>query len=109
MNYMNGPMLAFIFPETDSRKIPMEVILYWVQHGLMFINSIYLLRLKHEETGVSQYSVPPLFDISWNIFSYAWLMVYHFALLVSLAIVSTIYDWFLTDIDILSPFQSSNL
>lgn len=88
MNYMNGPMLAFIFPETDSRRIVMEMILYWVQHGLMFINSIYLLRLKHEGTGASLYPVPPLFDFSWNIFSYAWLMIYHFAVLVSLAIVS---------------------
>lgn len=87
---MNGPILAFLFPETDSRKIAMEVILYWAQHGLIFINSIYLLRLKYEESGVSLYSVPPLFDFTWDIFSYAWLMVYHFAVLVSLAIVSRV-------------------
>lgn len=66
----------------------MEVILYWAQHGLMFINSIYLLRLKYEGSGVSQYSMPPLSDLTWNIFSYAWLMIYHFAVLVSLAVVS---------------------
>lgn len=91
---MNGPMLAFIFPETDSRKIPMEAILYWVQHGLMFINTIYLLRLEHSESGVRQYSVEPLFDWTWNIFSYACLMIYHFGLLVSLAVVSHCFSIF---------------
>lgn len=44
MNYLNGPLLAYIFPEIDSRTIPLEAITYYVQHGLMFVIPIYLLR-----------------------------------------------------------------
>lgn len=44
IHYMNGPLLAFLFPEHDSRKITFELPTYYVQHGLMFIIPIYLLR-----------------------------------------------------------------
>lgn len=44
MMYLNGPLLAFIFPETDSRQLPLEAAVYWIQHALMVIIPIYLLR-----------------------------------------------------------------
>lgn len=43
MNYLNGPVLAMIFPETDSRILPVEIASYWIQHGIMFIIPMYLL------------------------------------------------------------------
>lgn len=43
MNYLNGPVLAMILPETDSRILPVEIASYWIQHGLMFIIPMYLL------------------------------------------------------------------
>lgn len=42
---MNGPFLAFVLPETESRQFYMETATYWLQHGLMTIIPIYLLRL----------------------------------------------------------------
>lgn len=45
VNYLNGPLLAFLFPEHDSRRITFELPTYYVQHGLMFVIPIYLLRL----------------------------------------------------------------
>ncbi|KAF9822976.1 hypothetical protein SFRURICE_018150 [Spodoptera frugiperda] len=36
LNLLNGPLLAFLFPETASRKIFAEAALYWIQHGMMF-------------------------------------------------------------------------
>lgn len=44
VNYLNGPLLAFLFPEHDSRKITFELATYYVQHGLMFVIPAYLLR-----------------------------------------------------------------
>lgn len=44
LHYMNGPLLAFLFPEHDSRRITFELPTYYVQHGLMFVIPIYLLR-----------------------------------------------------------------
>lgn len=44
LNYLNGPLLAFLFPEHDSRKITFELPTYYVQHGLMFVIAAYLLR-----------------------------------------------------------------
>lgn len=44
IHYLNGPLLAFLFPEHDSRRITFELPTYYVQHGLMFVIPIYLLR-----------------------------------------------------------------
>ncbi|XP_059622229.1 transmembrane protein 164 [Phlebotomus argentipes] len=75
MNYLNGPLLAFLFPETDSRQQAMEATVYWIQHGLMFIIPVYLLRLG----GV--YTMEPLSDVSWNVISYSICLIYHFVIL----------------------------
>lgn len=66
LNYLNGPLLALIFSETETRmvsankivftqltfigtctffKLPLEATVYWVQHGMMFVVPYYLLRL----------------------------------------------------------------
>lgn len=44
LNFLNGPLLAFLFPEHDSRRITFELANYYIQHGLMFVIPIYLLR-----------------------------------------------------------------
>lgn len=44
INYLNGPLLAFLFPEHESRKITFELPTYYIQHGLMFVIPVYLLR-----------------------------------------------------------------
>lgn len=44
INFLNGPLLAFLFPEHESRRITFELPTYYIQHGLMFVIPIYLLR-----------------------------------------------------------------
>ncbi|XP_053688272.1 uncharacterized protein LOC128737621 [Sabethes cyaneus] len=80
MNYLNGPLLAFMFPETDSRQLPMEAAIYWIQHALMCIIPIYLLR-----TG-GVYNMEAMNDFTWNTIGYAAIIIYHFAFLQIVAI-----------------------
>ncbi|XP_061514675.1 transmembrane protein 164 isoform X1 [Anopheles gambiae] len=75
MNYLNGPLLAFMFPETDSRQLPLESSIYWIQHALMCIIPIFLLK----SGGV--YNMEPLNDFTWNVIGYATLILYHFGIL----------------------------
>ncbi|XP_035791032.1 uncharacterized protein LOC118466163 [Anopheles albimanus] len=75
MNYLNGPLLAFMFPETDSRQLALEASLYWIQHALMVIIPIYLLK-----TG-GVYNMEALNDFTWNVIGYAALIIYHFGVL----------------------------
>lgn len=44
LNYLNGPLLAYLFPEIESRRVALERHTYYVQHGLMFIIPVYLLQ-----------------------------------------------------------------
>ncbi|GLV41515.1 uncharacterized protein CBL_06745 [Carabus blaptoides fortunei] len=80
LNFLNGPLLAFIFPETDSRILPLEASIYWIQHGMMFVVPYYLLRLG------GAYNVEKLTDFSWNIASYSMAIIYHFAILQTIAV-----------------------
>lgn len=66
INYLNGPLLAFLFPEHDSRKITFELPTYYIQHGLMFVIPIYLLRHGGEIPGQN------MFNLSNGIFPYLW-------------------------------------
>ncbi|XP_076294669.1 transmembrane protein 164 isoform X1 [Lasioglossum baleicum] len=79
LNFLNGPVLAYLFPETESRGIFADKALYYIQHGLMVVIPYYLLRLG----GV--YNVEPLSDMSWIVFSYGLNLVYHFWILQALA------------------------
>lgn len=79
MNYLNGPLLAFMFPETDSRQLPLEASIYWIQHALMCIIPVFLLR----SGGV--YNMEALNDFTWNVIGYAALIIYHFGVLQTVA------------------------
>ncbi|KAE8748639.1 hypothetical protein FOCC_FOCC004650 [Frankliniella occidentalis] len=84
LNFLNGPILATVFPETLSRQLPCELFVYWAQHGLMVIAPFYMLRLG----GV--YNVEPITDLSWCLFSYGLLIMYHFVILQGLGLPSEI-------------------
>lgn len=109
MNYLNGPLLAFMFPETDSRQLALEASLYWIQHALMVIIPIYLLKTGgkwtvacHTAEGTrllksflsnslpaGVYNMEALNDFTWNVIGYAALIIYHFGVLQIAATVST--------------------
>lgn len=84
MMYLNGPLLAFMFPETDSRQLPLEAAVYWIQHALMVIIPIYLLR-----TG-GVYNMEAVNDYTWNTISYSVNIFYHFVFLQIVAIPSQV-------------------
>ncbi|KAK3872205.1 hypothetical protein Pcinc_022709 [Petrolisthes cinctipes] len=72
LNFLNGAVLALIFPVTNSRLLPFEVELYWIQHIMMLVTPYYLLRLG----GV--YTVESVRDMSWTVMSLGILLLYHF-------------------------------
>ncbi|ENN81895.1 hypothetical protein YQE_01727, partial [Dendroctonus ponderosae] len=84
LNYLNGPLLALIFYETETRVLPLEAAVYWLQHGLMLIVPSYLLRLG----GV--YTVEPVKTIQWNVLAYSLLVAYHFTVLQGVSLLTNV-------------------
>lgn len=84
LNYLNGPFLAIVFYETDTRLLPLEATVYWIQHGMMFVVPYYLLRLG----GV--YNVENLKEMQWNALAYSLLVAYHFTVLQGVSLITYI-------------------
>ncbi|CAH0404802.1 unnamed protein product [Chilo suppressalis] len=99
LNLLNGPLLAFLFPETASRTIFAEAALYWIQHGMMFVIPYYLLRIG----GV--YNIEPFWDFNWSIFSYCLNLLYHFIVLQIIAIPAQVNLNHMLCPAILDPFD----
>lgn len=102
VHYMNGPLLAFLFPEHDSRKITFELPTYYVQHGLMFVIPIYLLRKG------GPYAAEKLTDFSYSLIAYGVFLSYHFGILAPLAVVAQVNLNHMICPAILDPFQGVN-
>ncbi|XP_076681371.1 transmembrane protein 164 [Andrena cerasifolii] len=102
LNFLNGPVLAFLFPETESRKIFADKALYYIQHGLMVVIPYYLLRVG----GV--YNVEPLSDMSWSILSYGLNLVYHFWILQAIALPIQVNLSHMLCAAVLDPFEGPN-
>ncbi|XP_054009493.1 transmembrane protein 164 [Hylaeus anthracinus] len=102
LNFMNGPVLAYLFPETESRKIFADKALYYIQHGLMVVIPYYLLRIG----GV--YNIEPLSDMSWSVFSYGLNLIYHFWILQPLAWPTQVNLSHMLCPAILDPFEGQN-
>ncbi|XP_049857192.1 transmembrane protein 164 [Schistocerca gregaria] len=75
LNFLNGAVLAFMFPVTETRLLPFEASIYWIQHSMMLIVPYYLLRLG----GV--YNIEKLSDFNWCYLSYGLNLIYHFGVL----------------------------
>lgn len=84
LNFMNGAILAILFPVTNARMLPFELEVYWIQHIMMLITPYYMLRLG----GV--YTVEDLKDFSWTIMSLGILLLYHFLPLQWLSMVAEV-------------------
>lgn len=50
MSNLNGPFLAFLFPEVEGRTYPFEQATYWIQHALLYIIPIYIIRSGERQT-----------------------------------------------------------
>ncbi|XP_065369455.1 transmembrane protein 164 [Calliphora vicina] len=74
MNNLNGPVLAFVFPEVDCRTLPFEQATYWIQHAMLYIIPVYIIR-----TGA--YQVEDIKDFNWAIIGVETQLIYHFGVL----------------------------
>ncbi|XP_050743879.1 transmembrane protein 164 isoform X2 [Drosophila biarmipes] len=79
MSNLNGPFLAFLFPEIEGRTYPFEQATYWIQHALLYIIPIYIIR-----SGA--YTVEDLSEFHWSHIGTAFMLFYHFVLLSPLSI-----------------------
>ncbi|KAF2364032.1 Transmembrane protein 164 [Trinorchestia longiramus] len=84
LNYLNGAILAILFPVTNTRVLPFEEELYWLQHMLMLVTPYYLLRLG----GV--YTIEDLSDMSWTFLSTGIIFLYHFLPLQAIGLMSEV-------------------
>ncbi|CAG9863434.1 unnamed protein product [Phyllotreta striolata] len=100
LNLMNGPVLAYMFPETDTRLLPLENFVYWAQHGMIFVVPYYLLRMGGE------FNIEDPWDMSWCGVSYGINLLYHFVILQGFSILTEINLNHMLCPAILDPFES---
>ena len=90
-----------MFPEIDARNIAFEKPVYYVQHGLMFVIPVYLMKQGGNLFTIlmvkmflnfpkisGAYNVEALNDFSWNMTGYSINLIYHFSFLEIFALVS---------------------
>lgn len=78
--FIHGPVMAVIFPVTNTLFLPFEVTTYWVEHALLLIIPFYLLRQG------GYFTVEPFKDLAWVFMSYGIWGLYHWGFLDPLAI-----------------------
>lgn len=98
---LNGPFLAYIFPEVEGRTYPFEQATYWIQHGLLYIIPIYILR-----TGA--YIIEDTRDFKWSRIGTSFMLLYHFGILSPLSILTGINLDHMLCAAMADPFQGQN-
>ncbi|KAH8367198.1 hypothetical protein KR084_007896 [Drosophila pseudotakahashii] len=101
MSNLNGPFLAFLFPEVEGRTYPFEQATYWIQHALLYIIPIYIIR-----SGA--YTVEDLSEFHWSHIGTAFMLFYHFVLLSPLSIFTGINLDHMLCAAMSDPFQGAN-
>ncbi|KAG1692301.1 Transmembrane protein 164 [Nymphon striatum] len=84
IHFLHGAMLAIILPVLNTRLLPFEAEVYWIQHGAMLVIPFYFLRLG----GV--YTVEKLEDFSWNFLTLGINFCYHFLILQPLGMIAKV-------------------
>lgn len=80
--YLHGPLMACIFPVTNTLFLPGEVLTYWLEHALLLTVPVYLLR---------HYTVPTKSFrelVSWSLLAYGVWGLYHYLFLQPLALLT---------------------
>jgi hypothetical protein len=84
LHCLNGATIAILFPILNTRTMPFETQTYYIQHALLLVVPIYLLRLR------GAYTPEPFSDFSWVSFTLGLLLIYHFLPLQCLALLSLV-------------------
>ena len=75
LHWFHGPLLAIVFPVTNTLELPFEWQTYWWQHLLLVLVPFYMIFC----TNV--YSVHAPFSGSWILMSYGIWGIYHWIVL----------------------------
>ncbi|XP_059163055.1 transmembrane protein 164-like [Physella acuta] len=84
MHMLTGAPIAILFPVINTRLLPFETVVYFIQHFLMLIIPFYLLR--HGDPFIPE----RLTDFTWSMVAFGFLFIYHFLPLQLLAYVSQV-------------------
>nr|XP_022287885.1 transmembrane protein 164-like [Crassostrea virginica]XP_022287886.1 transmembrane protein 164-like [Crassostrea virginica]XP_022287887.1 transmembrane protein 164-like [Crassostrea virginica]XP_022287888.1 transmembrane protein 164-like [Crassostrea virginica]XP_022287889.1 transmembrane protein 164-like [Crassostrea virginica] len=84
LHMLTGAPIAILFPVINTRLLPFETEVYYIQHLLMLVIPFYLLKVG------GSYTAEPVLDFSWALVSMGVLYIIYFVPVQYLAYISLV-------------------